>query len=109
MAPAPGRGGRTGGPEAQRRAVVQAAGAHSRRRRPGGEDLEAAGLGAWSPGLSRRRSERESKTGPGSLAWAALSRRASRLRQANGAARNWPFKKTFRARRSRPGPAPRTL
>lgn len=27
----------------------------------------------------------------------------------SSAARNWPFKKTFRARRARPGPAPRTL
>lgn len=58
MALAPGRGGRTGGPEAQRRAAVQTAGAPGRRRGPGG-----GGLGARSPGLGPRRSERESKTG----------------------------------------------
>lgn len=58
MAPAPGRGERTGGPEAQRRAVAQAAGAPGRRRGPGG-----GGLDARSPGLGPRRSERESKAG----------------------------------------------
>ncbi|XP_039698350.1 translation initiation factor IF-2 [Pteropus medius] len=62
MALAPGRGGRTGGPEVQRRAAVQTAGAPGRRRGPGG-----GGLGARSPGLGPRRSERETPLGTGPL------------------------------------------
>ncbi|XP_059758497.1 uncharacterized protein LOC132352066 isoform X3 [Balaenoptera ricei] len=85
------------------------------QRRPAGNGRFNEGPRAAAGGVQGRPAEAGSCFSPagptrglrlGGRGAVRLSRPSTEPR---GAARNWPFKKTFRARRSRPGPAPRTL